>query len=151
MRPSMIVHGGAGSGSYAEEDNRFGELLSALGEGMAAMRRGSSLDGVEAAVGYLEGSGYFNAGRGACLTAEGKVELDAAVMTGEERRGAGVGLVHCTYHPVSLARWVSENTNHVLVAGEKCALYARAAGLEVEEVSPSEAALSKFKLLINES
>ncbi len=115
------------------------------------MKKGSSLDGVEAAVRYMEESGAFNAGRGACLTAEGEVELDAGIMTGKGRAGAGVGLVTCTYHPVSLARWISENTPHVLVAGENCATYARAAGLKVVKILPSEAALARFKLLTDES
>ncbi len=143
----MIVHGGAGSGRYAKDDRRFGELRRALEEGMAAMKKGTSLDGVETAVRYMEESGAFNAGRGACLTTEGKVELDAGVMTGEGPRGAGVGVVTSTCHPVSLARWISENTPHVLIAGEKCEIFAKAAGLKAEEVVPSATALARFKLM----
>jgi beta-aspartyl-peptidase (threonine type) len=114
---------------------------------MAAMRTGSSLDGVEAAVRYMEESGAFNAGRGACLNANGEAELDAAVMIGRGRKGAGVGLVTCTYHPVSLARWISENTPNVLVAGEDCAAYARAAGLKVDEFVPLARVMDRFKLM----
>lgn len=108
------------------------------------MNSGSGLDGAMAAVSHMEESGLFNCGKGACLTAEGKVELDAAVMSGKGLAGAGVGNVTCTYHPVSLARWVMENTEHVLIAGEECSGYARLAGLKVEELVPSDASRSRF-------
>ena len=114
------------------------------------MKKGSGLDGAVAAVEHMEESGVFNCGRGSCLTAKGTVELDAAVMTGKALAGAGVGSVTCTYHPVSLARWVMENTEHVLFVGEKCEDYARLAGLNVESLVPSEASRSKFEALAKE-
>jgi beta-aspartyl-peptidase (threonine type) len=147
---TIIVHGGAGSGKYCTRDRRFRELVEAVEIGRSEMRRGSSLDGVEAAVRHMESSGAFNAGRGACLTLAGTVELDAAVMTGEGRSGAGVGLVTCTYHPVSLARWVAERTDHVLVVGERCGDYARSAGLRSETIKASEKSKRKFAALSKE-
>jgi L-asparaginase / beta-aspartyl-peptidase len=147
MRPSMMVHGGAGSGRYSKEDRRFGELLRAVEAGMEAIRSGSATEGVLAAVGYMEESGAFNCGRGACLTAEGGVELDAAVMSGRGLGGAGVGAVTCTYHPVYLARWVMENTPHVLLVGERCGDYAKLAGMKVERLLPSKAARTKYATL----
>lgn len=147
MVEAIIIQAGAGSGKYAPDDRRFRELLNAVEAGRAAMKRGSSLDGVEAAVRYMEECGAFNAGKGSCLTTERKVELDAAIMSGEGRRGAGVGAVTCTYHPVSLARWVMENTPHVLIAGERCRVYLRAAGLEAERLRPSPTAKLRFKML----
>ena len=41
------------------------------------------MDGVEAAVRSLEDNSVFNAGRGAVITEEGTVELDAVVMDGD--------------------------------------------------------------------
>jgi L-asparaginase / beta-aspartyl-peptidase len=143
----LIVHGGAGGARYPKGDRRFRELLEAVEVGMAAIRRGSGVDGVLAAVEYMEESGAFNCGRGACLTAGGTVELDAAVMTGAGLAGAGVGVVTCTHHPVSLARWVMENTKHVLIAGGSTVDYARLAGIRVEELRPSEAAKAKYEEL----
>jgi beta-aspartyl-peptidase (threonine type) len=147
LRPSIIVHGGAGSGKYGRNDKRFGELIRTVDAGIAAMKSGSALDGVVAAVNYMEVTGAFNCGRGACLTAEGKVELDAAVMSGKNLAGAGVGSVTCTYTPVLLARWVMENTEHVLMVGERCRDYAKLAGLRVEELVPSDAVKKKFAIL----
>jgi beta-aspartyl-peptidase (threonine type) len=147
LRRAIIVHAGAGSGKYAPDDRRFRELVNAVEAGRTAMKKGSSLDGVEAAVRYMEECGAFNAGRGSCLTVERKVELDAAIMSGEGRRGAGVGAVTCTYHPVTLARWVMEKTPHVLIAGERCRAYLHAAGLDVERLRPSPTAKLRFKTL----
>ncbi len=147
MRPSIIIHGGAGSGKYKTDDRRFGEMQRAVEAGLSAMKKGSGLDGVVAAVNYMEDSGAFNCGRGSCLTAEGKVELDAAVMTGKGLAGAGVGAVTCTYNPVLLARWVMENTEHVLVVGERCRDYARTAGVRIQALEPSQASRDKFARL----
>ncbi len=147
MRPSIIVHGGAGSGKYGRTDKRYGGMIQAVEAGITAMKKGSGLDGVVAAVGFMEESGLFNCGRGACLTAQGEVELDAAVMKGDALSGAGVGNVTCTYHPVSLARWVMENTEHVLVVGDSCADYAKLAGLKTERLVPSKAASKKYAVM----
>jgi beta-aspartyl-peptidase (threonine type) len=144
---AIIVHGGAGGGKFAAGDRRYQELLSALEAGMSQMRNGSSLDAVEAAVRSMEDSGAFNAGRGACLTAHGEVELDAAVMCGRDLRGAGVGICTCTYHPVSLARFVMEKTDHVLIAGDYCKSLARAAGMEIEKPIASKEAVRKYSSL----
>lgn len=147
MSGAIIVDAGAGSGKYAPDDRRFRELLNTVETGRAAMKKGSSLDGVEAAVRYMEECGAFNAGRGSCLTVEGKVELDAAIMSGEGPRGAGVGVVTCTYHPVTLARWLMEKTPHILIAGERCRAYLHAAGLAAERLRPSPNAKLRFKTL----
>ena len=146
-----MVHGGAGSGKYDSADKRFRGLVDAVDAGMSAMKSGSGLDGAVAAVSYMEESGLFNCGRGACLTSEGRPELDAAVMTGRGLAGAGVGNVTCSYHPVQLARWVMENTKHVLITGERTRDYARLAGMKIEDLRPSQAALSKFEALKKES
>ena len=121
--------------------------MDAVDAGMAGLRKGSGLDGAIAAVAFMEESGLFNCGRGSYLTAEGKPELDAAVMTARGLAGAGVGDVTCTYHPIELARWVMENTGHVLVVGEKTREYARLAGMRTETLHPSPASRAKFELL----
>jgi L-asparaginase / beta-aspartyl-peptidase len=130
---------------YLKSDKRFSGLLNAVDAGLSAMKKGSGLDGVVAAVEYMEESGLFNCGRGSCLTSEGKVEQDAAVMVGKELAGAGVADVTCTYHPVSLAKWIMENTDHVLIVGDRCKDYARLAGVRVEEVLPSDASRARFE------
>jgi beta-aspartyl-peptidase (threonine type) len=151
LRPSIIIHGGAGSGKYGSKDRRFAELIRAVDAGWTAMKTGSGLDGAAAAVEYMEESGAFNCGRGSCLTASGTMELDAAVMTGKGLAGAGVGAVTCTYTPSLLARWVMENTGHVLIAGDRCEDYTRLAGLRIEKLRPSKEALQRFAALGQDS
>jgi beta-aspartyl-peptidase (threonine type) len=148
LKASIIVHGGAGSGRYGREDKRFQGLVDAVESGISAMKQGSGLDGAVAAVRFMEDSGLFNCGRGSCLTADGTVELDAAVMWGKGLAGAGVGSVTSTHEAVSLARWVMENTDNVLIVGERCGDYARMAGLKVEKLVPSKAAKTKFASLV---
>ena len=150
MKPSIIVHGGAGSGRFPRDDRRFSDLLRAAEVGHSAMKSGSALDGVVAAVSYMEESGSFNCGKGACLTAEGKMELDAAVMTGRDSAGAGVGAVTCTYSPVVLSKWVMENTEHVLVVGQRCSDYSRLAGTGPELLVPSADVQRRFEELKKE-
>jgi beta-aspartyl-peptidase (threonine type) len=135
---------------FSRTDSRFRELKNAVEAGWKAMRGGSSLDGVVTAVSYMEDVGVFNAGRGSCLTIDRRMQLDAAVMRGSDLRGAGVGLVTSTYHPVRLARWLAENTRAVLVAGDECKSYLKAADLEISRLEPSEAALAKFSKLREE-
>lgn len=145
-RRAIILHSGAGGTRFTSQDKRFKHLRLAVEIGMTAMKKGSSLDAVEAAVNYMEDCGMFNAGRGACLTAEGSIQLDAAIMEGETGRGAGVALCECTYNPVSLARVAMEKTEHVLLAGRACERLARAEGSKIASLRPSAAALQRFKI-----
>src|SRR5215212_7932356 len=99
QRWRLVIHGGAGSmrpgrlDPQQEKCARDG-LDAALAAGSAILdRREGALDAVEAAVRVLEEDVCFNAGRGSVLTAEGCIELDAAIMDGRDRSaGAVAGL-----------------------------------------------------------
>ena len=43
---------------------------------------GSALDAVETAIVLLEDDPAFDAGKGSCLNAAGKIEMDASIMDG---------------------------------------------------------------------
>ena len=93
---------------------------------------GSALDAVEAAVVALEDDPEFNAGRGAALTEDGGVELDAAVMEGTGRRAGSVACVAGVRNPVRAARAVLDDGHHVLLVGDGGARASRAdAGVEL--------------------
>ena len=80
-------------------------LEQALAAGAAILeRRESAVDAVEAAVRMLEEDACFNAGRGSVLTAQGCVELDAAIMDGRDRSAGAVAGLRTTRAPISLAR-----------------------------------------------
>ena len=64
-----------------QEKCAYDGLEAALAAGSEILeKRESAVDAIEAAVRVLEEDICFNAGRGSVLTAEGCVELDAAIM-----------------------------------------------------------------------
>lgn len=132
---SLVVHGGSGVFTRAslspEQDAAFRAGLSAaLAAGSAPLAAGgSALDAVEAAVRCLEDDPLFNAGRGAVFTAEGRTELDAAIMDGRDRAAGSVAGVTRTRNPVSLARAVMEHSPHVLLARDGADVFALEHGL----------------------
>lgn len=135
--PTLIVQGGAG----ADPTEGREELRAGIEEAVAAGWRllsegGSALDAVEAAVRSLEAHPRFNAGRGAVLTSDGRVELDASIMEGDRFRCGAVGAVTRIAHPVTLARRILEDGRHVLLVGDGALAFAREHGLP--ECDPAE-------------
>ena len=94
-------------------------------------RGGNAVDAVERTIWVLEDSPYFNAGRGAVFTHEGKNELDASIMVGIDRAAGAVGGVTNVKHPISAARAVMEKSPHVLLTGRGAEQFAREQGLEI--------------------
>ena len=114
-----------------DDDTEFrAGLAAALAAGSAVLEGGgSAVDAVEAAVRVLEDDPQFNAGRGAVFTAEGRNELDAAIMDGASRAAGAVAGVTRTKNPVSLARAVMEHSPHVLLARDGADIFALEQGL----------------------
>jgi beta-aspartyl-peptidase (threonine type) len=90
----------------------------------------SSLDAVQGAVRALEDDPLFNAGTGACLTEDGAIELDAAIMEGSSLRAGAVCALPPFRNPIDIARAVLVEGRHVLYAAEGAATFARRAGFE---------------------
>lgn len=120
---AIAIHGGAGTLPRAEmtpdqEAAYRAGLAAALDAGYAVLEGGgTSLDAVTIAVRILEDDPLFNAGRGAVLTHEGTVELDASIMDGRTlAAGAIAGVAHIR-NPIELARAVMEHSPHVMLIG----------------------------------
>jgi beta-aspartyl-peptidase (threonine type) len=133
---SLVLHGGSGVIDRAdltpEQDRAYrGVLAEAAKAGASVLRTGGvALDAVEAAIHVLEDDPLFNAGRGAVFTAEGCVELDAAIMDGATlEAGAVAGVTHVK-NPISAARRVMERSPHVLLIGRGADAFAQGQGLE---------------------
>lgn len=128
---AIVIHGGAGAlapGRYTpEQETAFRESLAqALDAGYAVLEGGGgALDAVEAAIVILEDAPYFNAGKGAVFTSEGKNELDASIMDGATRNSGAVAGVTNVKNPIRLARDVMENSVHVMFAGEGAEEFAK--------------------------
>jgi beta-aspartyl-peptidase (threonine type) len=138
---AIEVHAGAGdilrSTTDASTDAAVrATLAEAIQAGSAVLDKGgSSVDAVEAAIRTLENSTLFDAGRGAVFNADGKNELDAAIMDGSNLKAGAVAGVTRTRHPISLARAVMDKSPHVMLIGEGADSFAGHVG--VEQVDPS--------------
>jgi beta-aspartyl-peptidase (threonine type) len=60
----------------------------------------------------------YNAGRGSVLNADGRVEMDAALMNGSDLRAGAVAGVKNIKNPIALARQVLNRGEHVLLMGD---------------------------------
>jgi beta-aspartyl-peptidase (threonine type) len=138
---AIVVHGGAGvierKSLTAEQDKAYRAALGKVAEAGGAVLQGggSALDAIEAAIRILEDDPLFNAGRGAVFTADGRNELDSAIMDGSNLKAGAVAGVTRTRHPISLARAVMEKSPHVFLIGEGADKFSKAQGLE--QVEPS--------------
>jgi L-asparaginase / beta-aspartyl-peptidase len=146
MEGRILVHGGAGPWEEAGkiEDEAIRALKGAVETGLSAMRGGSAVDAVIEAVASLEGSGVFNAGKGAVLNLAGGMELDAGVMDGENLKAGAVAAVARVPHPVRLARVVMDRTRHILVSGSGAEILAEACGLS-GELHPTSARKEEYE------
>jgi beta-aspartyl-peptidase (threonine type) len=133
MPAALIVHGGAGRWPAELRTETEAGCARAADAGWAVLRDGgSALAAVLTAVEVLEDDPLFNAGIGACLAAGGQVELDASVMDGASRRGAGVAGLTTVRHPVRLAAALLDAGPPVLLAGAGAEAFARRMGLDTQ-------------------
>ncbi|HWI86658.1 MAG TPA: isoaspartyl peptidase/L-asparaginase [Sphingomonas sp.] len=136
---TIVIHGGAGSMTRdnlgaAEDAAARAALAAALDAGAFILRDGgAAIDAVQAAVRVLEDDPHFNAGRGSVLTAEGRIECDAAIMDGANLDAGAVAGVRSTRNPILLAREVMTNSSHVFLAGAGADSFGRAHGIEAAE------------------
>jgi beta-aspartyl-peptidase (threonine type) len=127
---AIIVHGGAGTITEERISGAREGCRAARDAGAAILAAGgSALDAVEAAVRVLENDPRFNAGRGSCLNAEGKIRMDASICEGHSSRFGAVCDLPPFANPVSIARLVAEDGKHAMYAGEGAAAFARSKGV----------------------
>lgn len=138
---ALVIHGGAGSirkGKLtAEQEAAYHKSLeTALNTGFdVLLHGGKSVDAVIAAISVLEDSPLFNAGKGAVFTHDGRNELDASIMTGEDLRAGAVAGVTRVKNPIKAAFAVMTASGHVMLAGEGADKFAAQRGLDM--VDPS--------------
>ena len=83
----------------------------------------------------MEDNPLFNAGKGAVFTHEGKNELDASIMRGDNQMAGAVGGVTTVKNPILLARAIMERSDHVMMVGKGAEAFAATYDLEI--VDPS--------------
>jgi beta-aspartyl-peptidase (threonine type) len=115
----------------AQQEAYRSALRTALQDGNEVLQNGgSALDAVQAAITTMESDPLFNAARGAVLTSEGTVELDASIMDGQSRNAGALTGVKTVKHPIRLARSIMEESYHVMFAQDGAEAFARKQGLE---------------------
>jgi len=138
---AIVMHGGAGviqrSSMTPERDKAYRAGMDAAVRAAAKVldANGPAIDAVEAALRVMEDNPLFNCGKGAVFTADGKNELDAAIMDGKTLDAGAVADVTCTKHPISLAKAVMQKSPHVMLVGTGADQFAASVGLE--QVDPS--------------
>jgi beta-aspartyl-peptidase (threonine type) len=142
-KPVLLIHGGA----WAMPDDAVAAheegIANALAAGYGLLERGASaVDAVEAAVAVMEDDETFDAGRGSFLTQDGRVQMDALLMNGENLRTGGVACVERLRNPIRAARLVLDKSPHVYFVGTGAERFARQHGMalcdNMELVTPRE-------------
>ena len=122
---AIVIHGGAGTilkenMSYELEVLYKNKMREALEAGHYILKtNGTSLDAVETAIKILEDSELFNAGKGSVLSNNEEVEMDASIMTGKNLNAGAISGIKHIKNPISLARKVMEESEHVFLSGKE--------------------------------
>lgn len=137
----LVIHGGAGTilkeNMSPEKEKAYRlALQEALQNGYKVIKNGGeSEDAVIEAIKVMENSPFFNAGKGAVFTHEGKNEMDASIMKGKTMQAGAVAGVTTIKNPILAAKAVMNNSAHVMMAGKGAEEFAVKQGLEI--VDPS--------------
>ncbi|HEY7984077.1 MAG TPA: isoaspartyl peptidase/L-asparaginase [Ktedonobacterales bacterium] len=142
MSLALIVHGGAGTIAPERFASARDGCRAAARAGWAVLiTGGTALDAAQAAVMALENNPSFNAGTGAVLTADGRAQLDAGMMSGADLAVGAVAGVERIKNPILLAREVLLS-EHVVLAGPGAEQFAAERGIALcdprELVTPAQ-------------
>ena len=131
---AIIVHGGTGSfKSVTDADEHRRGIEEAVRQGFLTLEKiNSAEEAVVTAVSVMEEDPTFNCGRGSVLTYRGDIEMDAAIMDNNLNAGAVSGLKRIL-HPITVARAVMEQTDHVLLAGAELEEFVTVLGFPRED------------------
>lgn len=138
---AIVIHGGAGTilkkNMTPEKELAYKQKLTeAIRVGYTILKNGgTSADAVEKTIHVMENSPLFNAGKGAVFSNAETNELDASFMDGKTQNAGAVAGVKDIKHPISAARKVMTDSEHVMLSGEGASVFAKAKGLEL--VPPS--------------
>ena len=145
----ILIHGGADTkriGQSSEKKDKIRRFLeSSVSHGFDALKKdNTAVDSVEIAITRMEDSGVFNAGKGACLTIDKKIEMDASIMDGRDISAGCVGMVKGISNPIKLARQVMERTDHVMIVSDGVNKLAKLSNMHIGRISPNQQSLNKY-------
>ena len=146
-RRGWLVSSAALAASQAQSTSK--EVVIASGNGVRAcdralemIRRGAdTLDAVVAGVNINEDDPEDNSvGYGGLPNEQGVVELDASVMHGPTRRCGSVASLRNIKNPSKVAKLVMEQTDHIMLVGQRRAGVRESVGLQGREPADREVA-----------
>jgi beta-aspartyl-peptidase (threonine type) len=133
---SLAVHGGAWNLPDEAVRPTLDGVRAAVELGWRALTEGrSAVDVVELVVRHLEDDPTFDAGVGSRLNRDGKVEMDASIMEGDDLGAGAVAALQCVRNPISVARLVMTGTPHVMLVGEGARRFAEQSGVPMCDTS----------------
>lgn len=134
-QPAIALHGGAGdlarykgTGRLPEAEKLMGDLVDRMHARLIA--GDPALEVAIAAVEVMEDCGLFHAGRGSSPTTNGRVEMDASIMHGRDRRAGALAVAHTLKNPIRVAAHIM-GSSVVMLAGEETDALAQDAGCDV--------------------
>lgn len=138
---SIAIHGGASNIKNLnltpeQEQAYLSALDSALDLGYNMLKSGSTaIDAVSSVVVFMENNPLFNAGRGAVISADSTIQMDAAIMDGSNLKCGAVAGVKTTKNPILVAKTILQKSNYIFLYGNGAEDFAKENGLEI--VDPS--------------
>ncbi len=138
---ALAIHGGAGAlakGSYtAEQEAEYHATLKKAAQlGYDMLSRGdSAADVVVAVIKVLEDSPLFNAGRGAVITNNGKIKMDACIMHGGTLDCGSINNVQRIKNPITAARMVMDSSRYIMFSSSGAERFAELHGIEMVDKS----------------
>ncbi|MBI4535103.1 MAG: isoaspartyl peptidase/L-asparaginase [Ignavibacteriae bacterium] len=128
---SMVVHGGAWDIPEDLIASHRDGVTRALRVGCAVLNDGgTAVDAVEAAIIIMEDDETFDAGRGSFINSAGDIEMDASIMNGENFRAGAIAAVSNVRNPITLARRIMEDSEHIVLVGMGAIRFAREHGVK---------------------
>jgi len=142
LKPSLIVHGGAGNIPPENFDACRAGIRRALAAGWKILADGgAAMDAAETAIALLEDDPVFDAGVGSHLNLDGHVQLDAILMNGNTLKAGAVAAVEHIRNPIHLARSILEKSEHMMLVAAGAEKFAVENGLALcaaeELITPS--------------
>lgn len=137
----LVIHGGAGTilkkNMTPEKEKAYRDKLTeALQTGYDILKNGgTSEDAVQATIMVMEDSPLFNAGKGSVYTNNETNEMDAAIMDGKTLKAGAVAGVRTIKNPITAARMVKDQSEHVMLMGEGAEEFASKNGIIIVDTS----------------
>lgn len=126
----LAIHGGAGTilkkNMTAEKEDAYHDALrEALEVGEDILnKKGTAIEAVAVAVSAMEDSPLFNAGKGSVYANNGKNEMEASIMEGEQLRAGAIAGVRNVKNPIQLAKSILFDYDFVYLIGKGAEEYA---------------------------